>query len=113
VHQADAIAPPLESGVERLPGDTRGRQSAADGPTSMFDALVLAGLLKTLAPLAGVRQGKLAAADASQGTTTGTGCGLAPIHANHESVRLLYVCFTRVGISSILWQSHGTYRLVG
>ena len=32
--------------------------------------------------------------------------------SNHEYVRLLYVHFTRVGISSILCQSHGTYLSV-
>jgi hypothetical protein len=112
VHQADALATLLESLVEGLPIETRGLQSDEDVPTSIVDELWLEGLFKTLAPLAGVRQCTFAAADASLGPKTGVVFGFAHIHSNHEEVRLLYVRFTRVGISSILCQSHGTYLLL-
>jgi hypothetical protein len=111
-HQADAIATRWEALVEGLPGETRGLQSAEAVPTSMVAARWLEGLCKTLDPRAGVRQGKFAAADAARGTQTGVVVGLAHIHANHEEVRLRSVRFTRVGIASILCQSHGTSLLV-
>jgi hypothetical protein len=50
----------------------------------MLDELVLEGLCKTLDPLAGMRQCKLAAAQASLGTKTGMVFGFAHIHAHHE-----------------------------
>jgi hypothetical protein len=49
----------------------------------MFDELWLEGLFQTLDPLAGVRQCKFVAADASLGPKTGVGLGLAHLHSNH------------------------------
>jgi hypothetical protein len=84
VPQADTIATLLESVGESLPGDTRGLHSDEDVPTSIFDELLREGLCKTLAPLAGVRKCKFAAADAALSTKTGVVFGFAHIHPNHE-----------------------------
>jgi hypothetical protein len=84
VHQADAIATPWESVVEGLPVETRRLHSDADVPTSICDELLLEELCKTLAPLAGVRQCKFAAAAPYLGAQTGIGFGFAHIHSNHE-----------------------------
>jgi hypothetical protein len=109
--QADPIATPCEAVVECLPVDTRGSHSDQNLLTGVLNELLPEGLFQALASLAGVRQCKFAAADACPGAKTGMVCGFAHLHSDEEEVRLLYVCFTHAGISSILCQPHGTLLL--
>jgi hypothetical protein len=112
VPQADALATRLAAVVEGLPGAPRGLQSDEDVPTSLVDALGLEGRCTTLAPLAGGRHCKVAAADACLGPKPGVVLGLAHRHAHQESVRLLYGRCTRGGMSSLRWQSQGPSLLL-
>jgi hypothetical protein len=111
VHQTDTGATAFEPFIERWPGDTGGLQGDQQTSTMVVAQMMLEGVLQELASLPGVGKCQVAAADACRRTSTSMVFGLAHLDSNKEQVSLRHIRFPRVGVSSILCQSHGTLLL--
>jgi hypothetical protein len=101
---------PFVTGLPRAPGRCPGAQEMR---TPMVVQVGLAGRFKAPEALSGVGNFELTTAPGGRRPQARTGCGVAHSDANEEQGRLVYIRCTLMGVSSILWPSHGTRLLRG